>query len=308
MVPITDHHYALTSVAALRAPQGRVNTTARNNGTAMRIAAVHRVLSTLTVEQQAEIMNVYRDVAGWTAIKAVMVGAITRLVGVITRLEEKASVDAAMIRSLEADVEELTADKERLAVGITELEEKATLDAANDSKLIMQLPLEFRQYDIRQTKVGSAIIHSVVGLLFVVVGVMGIVLVYRDVAGWTAEKALMAGAITTFQEKASVDTAMIRSLEAAVKDLTTDKDRLNTVITTSEEKVSVDAARICSLEADVEESSHNIEQLAFGITMFEAALPVWKIIGFCMGSFFTRLSYLRDTEQDNGNNESRREH
>ena len=112
----------------------------------MRVAAIHRVLSTLSVEQQVEIMNVYRDVAGWTAEKAVMAG-------IITTWEEHALVDAATIRSLEADVEQLTADKERLTVGITKLKKKAALDAANfrllvralinnDSKLFMQLPLE----------------------------------------------------------------------------------------------------------------------------------------------------------------------
>ena len=244
MVPITNQNAALPAITAPRAAQGRANTTAIDNGTAMRVAAVHRVLSTLSVEQQAEIMNVYRDVAGWTAEKALMAGVITtfeenalvdaatlrsyeadleqltarmtsleereqssldagkirsleadveqltahmeRLNTAITTSKEKASVDAAAIHSLEADVEELTADKERLTVGITKLKKKAALDAANfrllvralinnDSKLFMQLPLEFRQYVRRQTKVGRAIIHSVVGLVFVFVGVMGII-------------------------------------------------------------------------------------------------------------------------------------
>ena len=215
----------------------------------MRVAAVHRVLSTLSVEVQAEIMNVYCDVVGWTThMERIIVGVtrleenalvdastirsleadveqltahmerlntvITtskettsvdaanirsleadvkeltnnkeRLIIVIATSEERASVDATKIRSLEADVEGLTAHKERLTFGITKLKKKAALDAANfrllvralinnDSKLFMQLPLEFRQYVRRQTKVGRAIIHSVVGLVFVFVGVMGII-------------------------------------------------------------------------------------------------------------------------------------
>ena len=112
MVPITNQNAAFPVITAPRALQGRATTTVTNNATAMRVAAVHRVLSTLSVEVQAEIMNVYCDVVGWTThMERIIIG--------VTRLEENALVDASTIRSLEADVEQLTAHMERLNTAIT---------------------------------------------------------------------------------------------------------------------------------------------------------------------------------------------